>query len=106
MIDAAMSGKPLTGSYSVRLEHVENEVVAPVVAVIAGVIVLPLFVVNGDLHFGWITVVHAIAAAIVFVAPKVLWVVDVRIVIEPVVVATAGGSTPLLSERLRLLCVA
>ncbi len=90
----------------ISLEHVEYEVVSPVISVVAWISVVPLTVVYGDLHLGRVTIVHAVAAAIVLVAPKVLWVIDVRIMVEPVVVATARGTTPLLSERLWLLCVA
>ena len=75
----------------------------PVVTMIAWVSVVPLAIVDRDLHLRWISVVQIVAAAVVLVTPEVLWVIDVWVVIEPVVVAATRGSTPLLSERLRLL---
>jgi len=50
----------------------------------AWVVVVPLLVVNRNSHFSRIAVVKAIGAAVIVVAPIVLWVSDVRIVVEAV----------------------
>ena len=50
----------------------------------AWVVVVPFLVVNRDSHFSGIAVVKTIRAAVVVVAPVVLWVRDVRIVVEAV----------------------
>ena len=61
---------------------------------VAGVIVVPLFVVDGNPHFWRIPVVQAITAAKVLLSPEILGIVDVRIVIKPIPVAEIGLSTP------------
>ncbi len=76
------------------LEHVKNEMVAGVVASIAGIFVMPLPVINRNLHFCGITMVKAVAAAIVLVALEVLWVENVWVVIESLNIAIAARSTP------------
>jgi len=58
--------------------------VTKVVPARAWVVVVPLLVVNRNSHFGRIAMVKAIGAAVVVVAPIVLWVSDVRIVVEAV----------------------
>lgn len=77
--------------------------VTEVIAAIARILVVPLSVVNGDLHLRWIAIVQAIAAAIVFASPEVLRIIDVRIVVEAAVVSIAGRSSPLLPVGV-LLC--
>lgn len=64
---------------------------SPVVATGAGVFVMPMFVVDRDLHFGRIPVVHAVAATIIIVAAKILWIKNVRIVVEPRTVSISRG---------------
>jgi hypothetical protein len=61
---------------------------------------LPLFVVHGHTHFGWVAVVEVLAAAIVVGAPEVLRIVDVRIVVHPVPVLGAVAAAPLAIKRL------
>ena len=61
---------------------------------VAGVIVVPLFVVHGDPHFWWITVVKAITAAEVFLSPEILGIVHVWVMVKPVPVTEIGLSTP------------
>jgi len=75
-------------------------VVAAVVATRLRIIVLPLFVVDRDPHLWRITMVHAFAAAVVVVAPEVLWVIDVRIVVKPLHVLVAVVTTPGATERM------
>jgi hypothetical protein len=65
-----------------RLEHVKDEMVAPMVPSVGRILIIPVAVVNRDLSFGSIAIVHAIAAAVVLIPVKVLWVVDVRVVVE------------------------
>lgn len=77
-----------------RLEHVGQEMMSPVVATIGRIVIVPLTVVDRNLHLRNITVVEAIAAAIVLVAVKVLWIVDVRVMVEPSVVSAARRTTP------------
>lgn len=90
----------------VQLEHVQDEVMAGVISLRSGVVVLPLAVVNGDLHLRWVTVVKAISAAIVLVTPKVLWIVDVRIVLKTIVISLTSSSPPHATVGLLwLLCV-
>ena len=67
------------------------------------VVVFPLAVVDGDLHFGWIAVVEAIGAAIVLAAVEVLRVVDVGVMLEAGEVAGSVAATPGLAESLGLL---
>ena len=90
-----------------RLEYVGQEMVAPMISLSGWIIIVPLAIVNWDLHFSRISMVEAIAAAIVLVSIEVLWIVNVWIMIESLVVAIAGCSTPCptigLSLRLSLL---
>ncbi len=58
------------------------------------VIVVPLFVVDGNSHLWWIPVVQTITAAKVLLSPEVLGIVNVWIVVEPIPVAEIGLSTP------------
>ena len=76
------------------LEHVKDEVMAPVVRPIARIVVMPLAVVDRNLHFRSVPMVHAIAAAVVFATVEVLWIVHVWVVIESTVVTVARGSSP------------
>ncbi len=73
------------------LEYVGQEVVTGVVSALTWVFVVPLAVVHRNLHFGWVAIVHAVATAIVFAAVKVLWIEDVRIVVESRAVAIASS---------------
>lgn len=73
------------------LEHVGQEMVTGVVTALAWVFVVPLAVVHRNLHFGWVAIVHAVATAIVFATVEVLWIEDVRIVVESRAVAIASG---------------
>ena len=68
--------------------------VARVEPAVAGVIVVPLFVVHRDPHFRWITVVKAITAAEVFLSPEILGIVHVWVMVKPVPVTEIGLSTP------------
>ena len=59
----------------------------PVVASTLGVVILPLAVVDRDSHLGWVTVVKAFSTSVVLTPPVVLRIVNIRIVIESLVVA-------------------
>ena len=54
------------------------------------VIVVPLLVVDRDPHFGGIAVVHAIAAAVVFLSPEVLRIIHVRVVVKSIPVRVSA----------------
>lgn len=66
----------------------------PVVRSVRRVVVIPLTIVHGNLHFHGVTMVQTIAAAIVLVPVEILWVIYVWIVLEPVVVPAASGTAP------------
>jgi hypothetical protein len=76
------------------LKHVQNEMVPAVVTPSVGIIIVPSAIVDRNPHFGWITVVQAIRASIVFISPVVLRVVDIRIMVESVPVLGGVGGTP------------
>ena len=76
------------------LEDVQDKVVAGVVPAMAWVEVMPLLVVHGNPHFGRITVIQAVTAPKVLLTPEVLWVVNVRIVIEAIPITEIGLTTP------------
>ena len=79
---------------------------AGVISLRSRVVVFPLAVVDGDLHLRWVTMIEAISAAIVLVTPKVLWIVDVRIVLETIVISLTSSSSPHAAiGLLRLLSV-
>ena len=61
---------------------------------VAWVIVVPLFVVDGNPHLWRVSVVQAIATAKVLLTPEILGIIDVRIVVEPIPVAEIGLSSP------------
>ena len=79
--------------------------VTGVIASIAGILVVPLPVINWNLHFCGITIVKTVAAAIVLVALKVLGVKNVWIVIESLNVAIAARATPYASVGSWVRCV-
>ena len=58
------------------------------------IVVVPALVVDRDPHFGRIAVVQAVGTAVVLVPPKVLRVVDVRVVVEAVPILRAEGLAP------------
>ena len=49
-----------------------------------------------DAHLWWVAIVQAVAAAIVLAAPEVLWVIDIRVVIEPIPIMAVVGVGPLI----------
>ena len=67
-----------------RLKDVCDEVVAPVIAARRWIVVVPLLVVDRDSHLWRIAMVQVVGASVVLVAPVILWVSDVRVVIESV----------------------
>ncbi len=79
---------------------------AGVISLRSWIIVFPLAVINGDLHLRWVTMVEAISAAIVLITPKVLWIVNVRIVLKTIVISLTSSSSPHAAVCLLwLLCV-
>jgi len=80
---------------------------APVISLCSWIVIVPLAIVNWDLHFSRISMVKAIAAAIILIPIEILRIVNIGIVIESLVIAIAGGTTPCssicLSLRLSLL---
>lgn len=88
------------------LEHVQDEVMAGVISLRSWIIVFPLAVVDGDLHLRRVPMIEAIGAAIVLVTPKVLWIVNIRIVLETIVISLTSSSSPHAAVGLLwLLCV-
>lgn len=63
------------------------------------IFIVPTAIVDGNLHFSRIAIVHAVAASIVLAAVEVLWIVNVWIVVKPVAIASARRSTPIGAER-------
>jgi hypothetical protein len=59
-----------------------------------GVVVRPLAIVDGNLHLSWVAMVQAIAASEVLVAPEILWIVDIRVMLEASIIALTSSSTP------------
>ena len=86
-----------------QLENVEDEVGSTIVRAWGRVFVAPMAVVNRNPHFGRIAVVQTVGAAVILVTPKVLWVVDVRVVVEPLPVCGVVGIGP--RAAVSLLCV-
>ena len=80
---------------------------SPVVSTTRWVIVVPGLVVDRHSHLLRVPVVEAIATSVVFVAPKVLWVVDVGIVIKSLPVTNIVLRSPdaTVSSLLNLLCL-
>ena len=70
-----------------------------VVAATFGIGIVPLLVIDRDSHFRWITVIQAGPRPIVLVTPEVLWVIDIRIVVEPFPVLGTVRTTPDSSIR-------
>ena len=68
--------------------------VARVVPAVAGVHVVPLFVVNRNSHFSRIAVIQAIAALEILLPVEILRIVNIRVVVEAVPVAVVGLTTP------------
>lgn len=67
---------------------------AGMVSPIARIFVVPVSIVNWNLHFRRVTIVQTIAAAVILVTLKVLRIKYVRIVIESLNVAVAVRSSP------------
>ena len=76
------------------LEDVQKEVVATVISVIGRIHVVPLLVVDRNLHFWRIAVVHVATTLKIFLAVEILRIVHVRIVIKAVPVGRTVRSAP------------
>ena len=70
--------------YPVFLERIENEVVASVEATITWIVIVPLLIVDRNSHLLGISVIETVGALEIILAPKVLGVVNVRIVVESI----------------------
>ena len=77
---------------------------APVVALLLWVVVVPLTVVDRNLHFLRVAIVQAIAAAEVLASVEVLGIVNIRVVLEAIEIASPLIVSPRLPVGLRLLC--
>ena len=57
------------------------------------VIVVPATVIDRNPHFGRVAVVETISATVIFVSPVVVWIIDVRVVVEsfPVLSCVSGA---------------
>ena len=64
-------------------KDVQYKLVPGMIPACLGIVVLPLAIVNRDPHFLGISVVQVIGAAVVLAVPVVLWIVYIRIVVEP-----------------------
>jgi hypothetical protein len=53
-----------------------------VVPTVGRILIIPVAIVDGDLSLRSIPIVHAIAALVVLAAVEILWIVDVRIMVE------------------------
>lgn len=67
------------------------------------VVIVPLAVVDRNLHFRWIAIIHAVRTSIIFATVIVLWVVNVGVVHEAIEIARCAISAPSRTVRLRLL---
>ncbi len=76
------------------LKNVQNEMVSAMISSTVRIVVMPTTIVYRYPHFWWITVIEAIRTSIVFVAPVVLGVVNIRIMVEPVPVLGRVRGTP------------
>ena len=68
--------------------------VPPMVSSTRWVRIVPAPVIDRDSHFLWVTMIHTVAATVVLVAPKILWIINVRIVVIPIPVLSVLLSTP------------
>ena len=68
--------------------------VSVVVAATFWIGIVPLLVIDRDSHFRWITMIQAGSRSIVLVPPEVLWVIDIRIVVESFPVLGTVRTTP------------
>lgn len=67
---------------------------AGVVPLRSGIVIRPLAIVDRNLHLGWIAIIETIGAAVVLVSPEVLWIINVRIVLETIVISLTIRSSP------------
>ncbi len=83
------------------LEHVSQEVMPPVVATRAWILVMPISVVDRNLHFGCIAIIHTVAALIRFGTAKVLWIEHVWVVVKAIAVTAVAGAAPRIPKSFR-----
>ena len=86
------------------LEYVGQEMMTPVVPTVGRIVVVPLTIVNRNLHFRCISVIETIAAAIVLLTVEVLRIVNVWVVVEPRVIPVASATSPAATVSL-LVCL-
>ena len=77
---------------------------APVVALLLWVVVVPLTVVDRNLHFLRVAIVQTVAAAEVLASVEVLGIINIRVVLEAIEIASPLVVSPCLPVGLRLLC--
>ena len=76
---------------------------SPVISLIGGVVVVPLAIVDWDLHFYRVAIIEAITALEILVTVEILRIVNEWVVVESLIVAIASSPSPCLAVSLRLL---
>jgi hypothetical protein len=76
---------------------------SPVVSLIGRVVVIPLAIVDWDLHFCRVAIIETIAALEILVTVEILRIVNEWVVVESLIVAIASSPSPCLAVSLRLL---
>ncbi len=74
--------------------------VASMEPAVAGIVIMPLFIVDRDSHLGGIAVVETITALKILLPPEILGIVHVGIVVKPVPVNVGRRATPGLTKGL------
>ena len=74
----------------------------PVISGWGWIVVVPAAIVDWDSHFLGIAIVVALRAAIVFISPIILWIVNVGVVIETVVILCGVVTAPNCPVRMLL----
>lgn len=74
--------------------------VSAVVSATGGIVIVPVAVVDRDPHLWRVPIVQAVGTPIILVSPEILWVKDVRVVVEPVPIDGGIGMPPRTAVRL------
>ena len=73
-----------------------------VITTLFRIVVHPSFIVLRDSHFSRIPIVRILAGTVIFLRPEILWIINVRIVHEPIVVLSGCVGRILTSVSLLL----
>ena len=76
---------------------------SPMVSLIHWVVIVPLTVVDGNLHLRHVSMIQTVAAAVVVIPVEILRVIDVGIVVKPRVVPAARSVAPTAAISLLLI---